>query len=144
MVGLVSTPSWHPRWTRRPGRVEEIALTICAAAAESGAPADVLAAIGARESGFRSRVRGAAGEVGPWQVGRATAARYCAWGSDGREALDIAGSFAENARCAARVLAAKMRECGTIERAVGAYNTGRCDRGARYAEAVLRQCAARE
>lgn len=144
VVGLVSTPKWRPSWTRRVGRVETIVMVICAASAEAEVPADVLAAIGARESGFRQGARGRAGEVGAWQVGRATAARYCRKAGLRAPALDIAGSLADNARCAARVLAAKMRECGTIERAVGAYNTGRCDRGAHYADAVLRQCAPRE
>lgn len=109
---------------------ERAAPQIQAAVAAEGGDEMVLAAVLVRESGLRSHVIGAAGELGMGQLHPRGMARIVCAGLDWRKA--------DNVRCAARLLVWAEARCpGPPLRWCGAYNGKVACGPGRYARRVL-------
>lgn len=104
----------------------------------SGVDKAVILAIAWVETGgtLRDDLVGGKGEIGPWQLLPGTpwfqrARMLCS------SSLTRANCLIAHAFSAAELMRENRRWCGTERRALGAYNTGRCGGGARYADRVL-------
>lgn len=154
------TPTWiqHCRQAPHgcPARIHALAAVLYDASAAEHIDADLLTGIALGESGFNPRTIGTHGEAGIMQINpcrsdlpvevreyvgpcRATdsaavrrAARHRAecW------ARDDAACQRPLVAYAAHLLAQCMQRCGTVPRALAAYNTGRCDMDNGYAARV--------
>lgn len=112
-------------------RVQRIAPLVVLVATEEGVSPLLLSAVIAKESSFRPRARGKAGEVGLSQLKPDGLAMYYCKGLRAHRLLD-------NIRCGARLLALAKERCGGCPRRwLSAYNGRKCGESI-YSRRVMR------
>ncbi len=130
------------RWQRCQRRVTLFAQYFQAAGAEHDVDPWVLAAMAQRESGFAPLASGAAGEYGIMQLHPRGVGRRSNYVSSARfreRCQYVPGACQEEViSIGADLLGRAFRQCGTIEQALGAYNTGRCGGNEGYTRRVFR------
>ncbi len=132
----------NDRWQRCQRRVSLFAQYFQAAGAEHGVDPWVLAAMARRESAYYPGASGSVGEYGIMQLHPRGVGRDVRYVSNARfraACRRVPGACQEEVvNVGADLLGRSLRHCGTIEAALGAYNTGRCGGSEGYTQRVLR------